>query len=75
MWENPSGQAERAHGRSRVAAADHAEPGGPVPVALVVSMMAWRRRRASTNGASSNTPIGPFQNTVFALAITCANAA
>ena len=31
-------------------------------------------RVPSANGASSNTPIGPFQNTVFALASTCANA-
>ena len=32
-------------------------------------------RVPSANGASSNTPIGPFQNTVFAPASTCANAA
>ena len=38
-------------------------------------MMACATPRVpSANGASSNTPIGPFQNTVFALASTCANA-
>ena len=77
MWENPSSGRPSA----RTAAAESPppttlNPAVPSPLPAVVSTMAWATPRVpSANGASSNTPIGPFQNTVFALASTCANAA
>ena len=70
MGEPVLGQAQRAHGRGRVAAADDAERALPVASTIACATP----RVPSANGASSNTPIGPFQNTVFAPARTCANA-
>ena len=63
MWPNcVVGEAERAHGGRRVAAADDGERRRPRSSACATA------RVPAANGAISNTPIGPFQKTVLASA-------
>ena len=67
MWENPSSGRPSA----RTAAAESPPPTTlNAPFAVTSTIACATPRVPSANGASSNTPIGPFQNTVFAPAST-----